>query len=225
MKKFIYIMLLTMFASLPAGAVESNPTLAARIYLAKRDATKALTAQKLAQELVAEGHVFVGREVQATNAFQREFNNYLDTFHDAVSMAAELYGIYYEIKRTSKLVSQVSSAMSSAPANAIAVLLKPNTSGLYGTILQTTLGAGQDIYNACISKKKLTAQDRNKMLTSARQKIKAVNKDLAKLVIVLRYTTLEDIWYSIRTRAKYMDPERKHTVIERCYDNWKHNIR
>ena len=225
MKKFIYIMLLTMFASLPAGAVESNPTLAARIYLAKRDATKALEAQKLAQELVAEGHVFVGREVQATNAFQREFNNYLDTFHDAVSMAAELYGIYYEIKRTSKLVSQVSSAMSSAPANAIAVLLKPSTSGLYGSIINTSLGAAQDLYNASLSKQKRTEQDRNKILDSARSKLKLVNKQLAQLLIVLKYTTFEDLWHTIRIRAQYMDPTRKHTVIERCYANWKHNIR
>lgn len=225
MKKFIYIMLLTMFASLPAGAVESNPTLAARIYLAKRDATKALEAQKLAQELVAEGHVFVGREVQATNVFQREFNNYLDTFHDAVSMAAELYGIYYEIKRTSRLVSQVSSAMSSAPANAIAVLLKPNTSGLYGSIINTSLGAAQDLYNASLSKQKRTEQDRNKILDSARSKLKLVNKQLAQLLIVLKYTTFEDLWHSIRIRAQYMDPTRKHTVIERCYANWKHNIR
>ena len=63
------------------------------------------------------------------------------------------------------------------------------------------------------------------MLTNARTKIKEVNKMLTKLIIVLKYTTFEDIWHSIRTRAKYMDRDRKHTLIERCYDNWKHNIR
>jgi len=119
----------------------------------------------------------------------------------------------------------VTSIISDAPSNAIAVLLRPNSSGLYGSVIQTSLGAAQDIYNACISKKKLTAQDRNKMLTDARTKIKKVNSDLTKLVVVLKYTTFEDIWYSVRTRAKYMDRERKHAVIERCYDNWKHNIR
>ena len=226
--RFIHIILMILLAVLPivhCSAVESNPTLAARIILAKNDFEKALQNQRNRQLMVGEGPVFIGREVQALNELQREYNDYLDQFHDAVSTAAELYGTYLEIKKTVKLSRQVSSILSDAPTNAIAVLLKPKTSGLYGSIIQTSLGAAQDIYNACISKKKLTAQDRNKMLTDARKKIKAVNKDLAKLIIVLRYTTFEDIWFSIRTRAKYMDPERKHTVIERCYDNWKHNIR
>ena len=227
-KRFYYIMLMILLAVVPAvhcPAVESNPTLAARIMLAKNDFEKALQNQRNRQLMVGEGHVFIGREVQALNELQREYNDYLDQFHDAVSTAAELYGTFLEIKRTVKLSMQVTDIISDAPTNAIAVMLKPNTSGLYGSVIQTSLGAAQDIYNACISKKKLTAQDRNKMLTNARTKIKKVNSDLTKLVIVLRYTTLEDIWYSLRTRAKYMDKERKHAVIERCYDNWKHNIR
>lgn len=224
----INITLIILLALLPIGyctAVEPNPTLALRLELASKKFTDALQTQRNRQLMVGEGHVFIGREVQALNELQREYNDYLDQFHDAVSTAAELYGIFLEIKRTVKLSMQVTDIISDAPTNAIAVMLKPNTSGLYGSILQTSLGAAQDIYNACISKKKLTAQDRNKMLTNARTKIKKVNSDLTKLVIVLRYTTLEDIWYTLRTRAKYMNKERKHAVIERCYDNWKHNIR
>lgn len=219
------MVLLAVVPIVPCFAVESNPTLAARILLAKNNFEKALENQRNSQLMVGEGHVFVGREVQALNELQREYNDYLDTFHDAVSTAAELYGTFLEIKRTVKLSKQVTSIISDAPSNAIAVLLRPNSSGLYGSVIQTSLGAAQDIYNACISKKKLTAQDRNKMLTDARTKIKKVNSDLTKLVVVLKYTTFEDIWYSVRTRAKYMDRERKHAVIERCYDNWKHNIR
>ena len=221
-------MLMILLAVVPivhCPAVESNPTLAARILLAKNNFEKALENQRNRQLMVGEGHVFLGREVQALNELQREYNDYLDTFHDAVSTAAELYGTFLEIKRTVKLSKQVTSIISDAPSNAIAVLLRPNSSGLYGSVIQTSLGAAQDIYNACVSKKKLTAQDRNKMLTDARTKIKKVNSDLTKLVVVLKYTTFEDIWYSVRTRAKYMDRERKHAVIERCYDNWKHNIR
>ena len=227
-RTLIDITLTVILLLLPIGysmAVETNPTLALRIELASNKFKNALTTQRNRQLLVAEGHVFLGREVQALNELQREFNDYLDNFHDAISTAAELYGTYLEIKRTVKLSRQVSSIISDAPTNAIAVLLRPNSSGLYGSILQTSLGAAQDLYNACISKKKMTEQDRHKMLTNSRTKIKEVNKMLTKLIIVLRYTTLEDIWHSIRTRAKYMDRERKHSLIERCYDNWKHSIR
>jgi hypothetical protein len=225
-KHIVFYLLLAALPMVPCTAdVEPNLVLAGQIMIAKNKFETALQNQRNRQLMVAEGHVFLGREVQAVNELQREFNDYLDQFHDAISTAAELYGTFLEIKRTVKLSQQVTDIISDAPTNAIAVLLKPNTSGLYGTVLQTSLDAAQDIYNACISKKKMTAQDRNKMLTDARKKIKKVNSDLTKLVVVLKYTSFEDIWSSIRTRAKYMDRERKHAIIERCFDNWKNNMR
>ena len=123
--RFIHIILMILLAVLPivhCSAVESNPTLAARIILAKNDFEKALQNQRNRQLMVGEGHVFIGREVQALNELQREYNDYLDQFHDAVSTAAELYGTFLEIKRTVKLSRQVSSILSDAPTNAIAVM-------------------------------------------------------------------------------------------------------
>lgn len=220
--KYIVI-LLAMLPIVPCYAVESNPTLAARILLAKQRFKKALEGERDAQGYVAEGHVVIGHEVQAINVLQREFNQYLDNFHNSVAMAADLYGIYLEIKQTRKLAGQVTSILSSAPTNAIAVLLTPSNSGLYGAIVETSIGAAQDIYKACLSKQKRTEQDRNKLLDIARKKIKKVNSNLTKLIIVLRYTTFEDIWFSVRENYKFLSSDRKHAIIERCYDNWNHN--
>ena len=224
-KYIAFSLLLAVLSMDHCHAVEPNPTLALNIIIAKNKFEKALNHQRNIQLMVGEGHVLLGHEVQAINELQREFNDYLDSFQESISTAAELYGIYLEIKRTVNLSKQVTSILANAPTNAIAVMLKPNTSGLYGAILNTSLEAAQDLYNACISKKKLTEQDRNKMLATARLKIRKVNSNLAKLVIVLKYTTFEDLWYSVRTHAKYINRERKHAIIERCYDDWKHNIR
>ena len=77
MRKIIYALLfIVTFVPSPVDAVEPNLELAAQLELAKIKAVKVLNAQKLAQTLVAEGHVFIGHEVQATNEFQREFNSY-----------------------------------------------------------------------------------------------------------------------------------------------------
>ena len=134
MKKVIIIIAaFLMVPRLQVSASVPNEVLAATIVKMSHDSRKALQAHQLAQALVSEGHVFLGREVQATNEFQREFNNYLDTFHDAISMAAELYGIFYEIKRTTKLVGEVSNTLSNAPTNSLAVLLTPNRSGRTST--------------------------------------------------------------------------------------------
>lgn len=208
----------------PIYAVQDNPNLAMWILKMKHDQEKAIKAEKLAQALMAEGHVFIGREVQATNEFQREFNNYLDSFHDAIVTAAELYGIYYEIKTTAKLVSDVSKVLASAPTNAIAVSLTPNRSGIYGTLINSSLEVAQDIYNACIAKQKLTEQDRNEILNKIRHKVRRVNSQLTQLVTFLRYTSLEDIWYNVKERAMFMTREGKHAAIERCFERWRHNI-
>ena len=115
-------------------AVETNPTLALRIELASNKFKNALTTQRNRQLMVAEGHVFLGREVQALNELQREFNDYLDNFHDAISTAAELYGTYLEIKRTVKLSRQVSSIISDAffciSANSSALSALPFSRGV-----------------------------------------------------------------------------------------------
>lgn len=222
-RHLIFALLLALLPTACCHAIEPNPTLAAQILLTKNKFQKALRNQEIAQTLVGEGHVVIGHEVHATNNLLHEFNNYLDSFKCVVAIAADLYGIYLDINRTTKLVGQVSSIVSSAPSNAIAVLLRPDENGLYGSVINTSLEAAQDIYNACISKKKLTEQDRDKMLNQARRKIKKVNADLARLVIVLKYTTFEDIWYSIRERSRFLPTDRKHAIIERCYSDWKHN--
>ena len=205
-------------------AIQDNPTLAFWILKMKSDQEKAIKAEKLAQALMTEGHVFIGREVQATNEFQREFNNYLDTFHDAIVTAAQLYGIYYEIKKTVKLVGDVSEVLSSAPTNAIAVGLTPNRSGIYGTLINSSLEVAQDIYNACIAKQKLTEQDRNEILSKIRTKIRRVNSQLTQLVVFLRYTSLEDVWYRVTERMQFMTRRDKHAAIERCFERWHHNV-
>ena len=219
----IFALLLALLPTARCHAIEPNPTLAAQILLTKNKFQKALRNEEIAQGLMGEGHIAIGHEVHATNNLLHEFNNYLDSFKCVVAIAADLYGIYLDINRTTKLVGQVSSIVSSAPSNAIAVLLRPDENGLYGSVINTSLEAAQDIYNACISKKKLTEQDRDKMLNQARRKIKKVNADLARLVVVLKYTTFEDIWYSIRERSRFLPTDRKHAIIERCYNDWKYN--
>jgi len=222
--RLAYIILaMLLFSTGPMNAIENNPFLAGTVLKMKHDQEKALFAEKRAQAIMAEGHVFLGREVQATNEFQREFNKYLDSFHDAIVTAAQVYGIYNEIKKTVKLVGDVSEVLAAAPTNAIAVSLAPDRSGIYGTLINSSLEAAQDIYNACIAKQKLTEQDRNEILNRIRHKIRKVNSQLTQLVTYLRYTSLEDIWYNIREQARYMTRERKHAAIERCFERWHHN--
>lgn len=206
-------------------AVENNAELAAYIMLASKQGTKALNSQQLAQDLMMEGHVWIGAEVQKENVFLREFNDYLDTFHEAVGIAAELYGTYLELKKTIHLTGEVSNVIADAPMNAVALMLTPGRNGIYSDIITSALQVGQDIYNACIAKQKLTEQDRHKMLTETRLKVKRVNRQLSALIVMLHFTNIQDILKNITQRARFYDKDKKSDIIRRCMENWMYNTK
>ena len=226
MKKTRTIIVTLLLALLPAGHVTGsgvNPSLAAAITVASNQAEQALKAQLAAQGLMTEGHVFIGREVNAATNFQREFNKYLDRFHDVIWTAAELYGTYHEIKKTTEHVSNIASILSHQPENSLAILLTPDNN-IYTDLIQTSLKVGQEIYSACLTKDKRTEGDRNEILDRVRKRIRDVNKKLVRLEILLRYTTIDRAWYSLIGRILYFQPHKRADIIDRCYRNWRLNI-
>lgn len=211
---------------IPSGKALSsgvNPSLALAIEYASQQSEKALKAQLAAQGLMTEGHVFIGREVNAATNFQREFNKYLDRFHDVIWTAAELYGTYHEIKKTAEHVSNIASILSHQPENSLAILLTPDNN-IYTDLIQTSLKVGQEIYSACLTKDKRTEGDRNEILDRVRKRIKDVNKKLIRLEILLHYTTIDRAWYSLIGKALYLHPQKRSDIIDRCYRNWRLNV-
>lgn len=124
---FIAILAIALMLPTTARADEDetglNPALAALIEGFSFQAEKTLKSQLAAQGLMTEGEIFIGREVRATSDFQREFNKYLDRFHDVIWTAAELYGTYTEIRKTVKHISNISNILSHQPENSLALLL------------------------------------------------------------------------------------------------------
>ena len=104
MKKLYLLILLCVPLKSVAGI---DPGRVAAIELASDQAKKTIESQEKAQLLMTTGHVWIKEEVEATTDFQREFNDYLDKFHDVLSIAAEIYGIYYEVTQTSKCVKDL----------------------------------------------------------------------------------------------------------------------
>ena len=90
---FILFIIVLLSSAKPAFA-GIDPGRVAAIELASDQAKKTLKSQEKAQLLMTTGHAWIKEEVEATTDFQREFNDYLDKFHDVLSIAAEIYGIY-----------------------------------------------------------------------------------------------------------------------------------
>lgn len=74
-----------------------DPARAAAIDVASELEKKALNAQYKVQMLQSTGHLWVRQEVDAVTDFQKEFNDYVSTFNNLLTYAAEIYGIYYDV--------------------------------------------------------------------------------------------------------------------------------
>ena len=221
---FILFIIVLLSSAKPAFA-GIDPGRVAAIELASDQAKKALKSQEKAQLLMTTGHAWIKEEVEATTDFQREFNDYLDKFHDVLSIAAEIYGIYYEVTQTSKNVKSLGEVLSDSPSNAMAVAFSTHRNVVYRNIVRTTLDVIMDIRKVCFEKSKMTEEEKNKVISSIRPKLRTINKQLRQLTLTLRYTSFLDVWNELMDRAYYLNPATKHDVITRCRRQWWNNAK
>lgn len=197
-----------------------DPTRVAAIELAKSQAKKALEAQELAQGAMTTGHMWTREEVEATTEFQREFNDYLDKFHDAISIAAEVYGIYYEVKQTARNIKNINEVLADSPTNALAVAFSAKRSVVYQNIVRESLDIIMDIRKVTMEESKMTEWEKVKVVSSIRPKLRKFNKQLCALTLALRYTSFTDVWNELTGRAYRINPNTKHNIIEECRQAW-----
>lgn len=221
---FILFIIVLLSATKPAFA-GIDPGRVAAIELASDQAKKTLKSQEKAQLLMTTGHAWIKEEVEATTDFQREFNDYLDKFHDVLSIAAEIYGIYYEVTQTSKNVKALGEVLSDSPSNALAVAFSTRRNVVYRNIVRTTLDVIMDIRMVCFEKSKMTEEEENKVISSIRPKLRTINKQLRQLTLTLRYTSFLDVWNELMDRAYYLNPATKHDIITRCRRQWWNNAK
>ncbi len=227
MRKAIVIhLLLASVLLMPQPAFAGlDPTRVAAIELASNQAKETLKSQLKAQGLMTTGHIWTKEEIEATTEFQREFNKYLDMFHDALSIAAEIYGIYYEVKHTAKNVRSINEVLSSSPTNALAVAFSAKRSVVYRNIVRESLDIIMDIRKVTIEESKMTEREKMKIIGSIRPKLRKINKHLQALTLALRYTSFADVWNELMQRAYHLNPDKKHDIIEECRRAWRDNAK
>lgn len=188
-------------------------------------AEKTLTAQIAIQGLQTTGHIWTKEEIEATTNFQKQFNDYLDSFHNILSIAAEIYGVYYEVTKTAKHIKNISNELASGPTNAIAVAFSARRNVVYRNLIRSSLDIFMDIRKVCFEKSKMTEQEKNKIVSGIRPKLHKINLQLAQLALTLRYTSFLDVWNEIVDRAYTINPYIKHDIITRCRRDWISNAK
>ena len=189
------LLLLILSGSLCAQSID--PTLAAMIALYTEKAENTLKSQEEAMLLESTGHVWIKEEVDGTWQIQKEFNDYLDTFHGIIVYAAQSYGFYHEIDRMVDNMGKLAEQIGRSPGNAVAVALSANRNKVYRQVILQSVEIVNDIRMVCLSDVKMTEKERTEIFFGVRPKLKEMNRTLQRLVRAVKYTSLADVWNEI----------------------------
>lgn len=200
-----------------------DPVLAGMILLYTDKAKKELKQQESMMLLESIGHIWIRDEVQGTTDLQREFNDYLDSFHSIICMAAQIYGFYHEIDRMADNLSGLSKQLSAHPGNAVAVALSANRNKIYREIILNSVDIVNDIRQVCLSDTKMTEKERIEIVFGIRPKLKLMNRKLVRLIKAVKYTSFADVWAEIDYHAR--EGADKKDIARQCMERWRRNGR
>lgn len=211
------LLLLILSGSLRAQSID--PTLAAMIALYTEKAENTLKSQEEAMLLESTGHVWIKEEVDGTWQIQKEFNDYLDTFHGIIVYAAQIYGFYHEIDRMVDNMGKLAEQIGRSPGNAVAVALSANRNKVYRQVILQSVEIVNDIRMVCLSDVKMTEKERTEIFFGVRPKLKEMNRTLQRLVRAVKYTSLADVWNEIS--GNHPDKADIEDISKESFRRWR----
>lgn len=217
MKRVIFVMMLLL--SINSIKAQNDPVLAGMILLYTEKAEKTLKNQELAMMMQTTGHLWTKEEVEATADLQREFNTYLDSFRSILCYAAQIYGFYHEITLLTENMGGLIQQLEKNTTNALAVALSTNRNKIYREVILNSVEIVNDIRTVCLSKNKMTEQQRLEIVFNIRPKLQMMNKKLKRLTIAVKYTSMNDVWLEISEGTRPMAD--KTQIIEDAKRRWK----
>lgn len=217
MKRVILVMMLLL--SINSIKAQNDPVLAGMILLYTEKAEKTLKNQELAMMMQTTGHLWTKEEVEATADLQREFNTYLDSFRSILCYAAQIYGFYHEITLLTENMGGLIHQLEKNTTNALAVALSTNRNKIYREVILNSVEIVNDIRTVCLSKNKMTEQQRLEIVFNIRPKLQVMNKKLKRLTIAVKYTSMNDVWLEISEGTRPMAD--KTQIIEDAKRRWK----
>ena len=217
MKRVILVMMLLL--SINSIKAQNDPVLAGMILLYTEKAEKTLKNQELAMMMQTTGHLWTKEEVEATADLQREFNTYLDSFRSILCYAAQIYSFYHEITLLTENMGGLIQQLEKNTTNALAVALSTNRNKIYREVILNSVEIVNDIRTVCLSKNKMTEQQRLEIVFNIRPKLQVMNKKLKRLTIAVKYTSMNDVWLEISEGTRPMAD--KTQIIEDAKRRWK----
>lgn len=202
----------------------TDPVRAGMFKMYAISASKALAAQDGVLVINAGEHLMSKQEMDKLTNFQKQFNEYLKNFNDIITLAAEIYGIYYEVDHTIKNLKELKSSVVAVPANTLAVALNKSKNHIYQEVIDDGIQIAADVKQLIPLSKdgeknaKMTQWERIECIGKIRKTLRSLNAKLRKMNRLIRYTSLMDSWYELKGR--YYKPKSMYTICDMCKTRW-----
>lgn len=216
MKRYFVLILSILLPYLTYSQVDA--VLPGLIYGITKQSEKMYKSQLAAMGLETTGHVLYEHEVEQTKNFQKQFDNYLNSFRSTIAYAAQAYGFYYEVRKLTDNIGRLNKEIGDSPANAVAVALHNKRNDIYFEIITSCMGVINTIREVCIDKK-MKESERIELLFSVRPQLQNLNDKLQKLANLVKYTTLAQVWHGIEGKA-FDHRDGKAAIIEESLEDW-----
>lgn len=225
MKRAIFILITLLCVGTKIHA-QIDPVLAGMVLIYTEKTKKTLKNQEKVMLLQTTGHIWTKEEVEAVTDLQREFNDYLDSFRSVVNYAAQIYGFYHEITRLTENMGEFTGQLKNSPTNALAVALSTNRNKIYRELIYNSVEIVNDIRTVCLSDNKMTEKERMEIVFGIRPKLQLMNKKLQRLSIMVKYTSMGDVWMEIteQTRPKADKAEIARSAMRRWKQSGKAGV-
>ena len=197
---------------------QMDPVLAGMIYGLTKKSQKMYESQLAAMGLETTGHILYEHEVEQTKNFQKQFDDYLNSFRCTIAYAAQAYGFYHEVMKLNDNIGRLNKEIGDQPLNAVAVALHNKRNDIYFEIITSCMGVINTIREVCIDKK-MKESERIELAFSVRPQLQQLNDKLQKLASLVRYTTLAQVWHGIENKA-VGHRDGKAAIIEESLEEW-----
>lgn len=220
MKRTLILIFLTLL-SIARGHAQEDPVLAGQILLWTEKAKSELKKQEGALALETAGQIWMEEEWKKTADIQRIYNDYLDSFRDIIVYAGQAYGFYLETEKLVNNFDRLGRVIDDHPDGLFAGALSAKRNQIYVDVLMNALDIINDIRIVCTSDTKMTEQQRVDMVFAIRPKLVKMNRQITRLIRVVKYSSYTDILIEIELiQRKKTD---KSAITRAALARWKNN--
>uniref|UniRef100_UPI0040295326 hypothetical protein n=1 Tax=Prevotella sp. TaxID=59823 RepID=UPI0040295326 len=247
MVKKVICAVLLLWVGMPSVSAQgiTDPTRASLYVTLTKTAGAVVEAQNRIILLNTQGHRWNAQALKKENKFLTEYQKYLVSFGNVLTIAANIYGIYYETSRCAKLVGESGKVVSHSPKNVIAVALSPVRHKIYNEVMEQGIKVLADLELVLPKhiKKATTGAngvatgdsttvwnyadigDRIDALNTIRKDLRTMNRLLYSCNHLIRYTTLLDTWYEFLDSSPIHKTKSIGELSKECEKRWSEHLK